>query len=116
MPSFAATVEPVEGEVAINRGDGVFRHATGSVEATIGDSLMVTPGGLARIIYADGCAVELKPGTVVTITAESPCKAPADVASPDFSVGGTVAVGAGVAAAVILLLSNKKDDAKPASP
>jgi hypothetical protein len=116
VPSFAATVEPVQGEVAVNRGDGVFRHAPGSLEATIGDSLLVPPGGLARITYPDGCVVDLTPGTVVTITTDSPCKAPSDTASSDFSVGGTVAVGAGIAAAVILLLSNKKNDAKPASP
>lgn len=118
VPSLAATVEPIQGEVGINRGDGVFRHATSSVEVTIGDSLMVTPGGLARIVYPDGCAIDLNPGAVVTITVESPCKAPSEIASPDFSVGGTVAVGAGIAAAavILLLVNNKKDNDKPASP
>ena len=117
LPSFAVTVEPVEGHVTINRGDGIFRPMIGTLDADIGDSVIVRPGGLARIVYDDGCTVGIHPGDVHTISGLSPCKAPAlpSDSPPDYSILGTLAVGGGVAGAIIILLLNKDDD-KPASP
>ena len=114
-PSFAATVDPIQGQVSVNRGDGIFRPITGTVQATIGDVVIVAPNGAARIVYPDGCTIEVKPGDLATIGTLSPCKAPSDTPSTDFSVAATLAVGAGVGGAILLLLSNKNDD-KPASP
>jgi hypothetical protein len=118
-PSFAATVEPLHGQVSINRGDGIFRPISSALQATIGDLIIVSPNGSARIIYPDGCAVEVKPGEVVPIMALSPCKAPSDLTSNpsnDFTVGTTLALGAAVGGATILFLLNSKNDDKPASP
>lgn len=118
-PSLAATVEPIRGRTSINQGDGTFHPVTGRLEAIIGDAVMVSPGGMARILYGDGCVVDVHPGAVVTITGQPPCKDPAnnpsENSSNQFSVGGAVAVGGGITGAIILFLLNNKDD-KPASP
>jgi hypothetical protein len=118
VPSLAATVDPVRGRTSINQGDGVFHSVGDRLEAAIGDAVMVSPDGLARVVYPDGCVVEVKPGEVFTITGQSPCKVPSDNSPTQFSVGGVAAgaavVGAGVGA-ILLLLNNKSND-KPASP
>jgi len=119
VPALAVTVDPLQGEVTINRGDGVFRPVIGTLEGDIGDSVMVRPGGTARVVYDDGCTVDVNPGDIHTITGLSPCKAPTPAPSdapPDYSAVGTVAVGGGVVAAIILLLLNNKNDDTPASP
>ena len=116
VPSFAATVEPVRGQVSINRGDGIFRPISRTLQATIGDLVIVSPNGVARIIYPDGCTVEVKPGDVVPIMALSSCKVPSDITSNDYTVGGTLALGAAVGGATLLFLLNNKNNYKSASP
>ena len=64
--SGAATVEVIQGQVSINRGEG-FKPAAGSIEARIGDLVMASPGGKARIVYLGGCAVDVGPGAVVAV-------------------------------------------------
>jgi hypothetical protein len=73
MPSMAATVTAVEGQVSINRGNG-FQQVTGAAQAEVGDLVMVGPNGTAQIVYSDDCSVPVLPGKVMTITAEAPCK------------------------------------------
>lgn len=111
-PSLAATVEPILGDVSINQGDGVFRPVlVGRLRATIGDVILVRPGGRARIVYPDGCVVEVKPGAVATISGKSPCK-PADIKPSEFSVSGVIAAGetaVGVVVDKIRLLLKKVD-------
>ena len=121
VPSSAATVDSVRGQVSINRGDG-FRRATGTIQANIGDSVMVSPKGKARVVYPDGCAINVDPGAVVTITAQSPCKAFARADDSDrrdrFAIGpgGTVFLG-GLAGGVLLILLDKNERIdSPASP
>ena len=70
--AWAATVEPVTGEVSLNQGQG-FKKLASAFEAKVGDAVMVSPGGSAKVSYADGCAVNLKPGAVMVIAALSPC-------------------------------------------
>ena len=76
LPALAATtvatVQVIQGQVSINRGEG-FQPAAGTAEAHNGDSVMVSPGGKGRIVYSSGCAVEVYPG-VVTVR-EGSCKA-----------------------------------------
>ena len=74
LPAFAATLQPIEAGVKINRGDG-FRDAAGATQAKVGDIVMVAPGGSARLVYEDGCKVSVKPGGVVTVKKLSPCLA-----------------------------------------
>lgn len=74
-PCWAANVQPVQGNLYINRGQG-FQPVAGPVDANIGDSVMVAPGGIATIIYPDGCKFGVQPGTVTTIAPSSPCTSP----------------------------------------
>lgn len=75
-PAFAATtVQPGQGALYINQGQG-FQQVTGPIEVNPGDQLMVSPGGAATAVYADGCRVSLQPGEVMTITVTSPCVNP----------------------------------------
>jgi hypothetical protein len=71
----AATVDSIKGRILLNRGDG-FEVLAAPAEANPGDKVMAGPGGSAKIVYADGCAVNVSPGAVVTVGAKSPCTAP----------------------------------------
>jgi hypothetical protein len=70
----AATVQSVQGQVSINRGQG-FQPINGAAELKAGDSVIVSPGGSASVSYPDGCNVGLQPGAVMTIADLSPCAA-----------------------------------------
>ena len=70
----SATVEPAQGVVLVNTGNG-FKQVKKSVKAKVGDSVMVSPDGAAKVAYADGCTVDVRPGAVMTIAALSPCAA-----------------------------------------
>lgn len=69
---WAATVEPVQGNLSINQGQG-FQPINSRIDANVGDTLMVAPGGSAVVVYADGCKVNVQPGAVTTIAPLSPC-------------------------------------------
>ena len=79
---------------------------------------MASPGGYGKIVYPDGCIVEVKPGTVVVVQETSPCKT-GGLSATTFVVG-TILVGGTVA--VIVLASDNNDDKprnkkeNPASP
>jgi hypothetical protein len=68
-----ATLEPIQGELLINHGKGFEKVLASKVEAKVGDSVMVSPGGIAKVTYADGCQANVEPGAVMTITKLSPC-------------------------------------------
>ena len=99
-----ATVEPVAGKVSLNRGQG-FKEVTGRAQVTAGDQVMVNPGGRAKIVYLEGCMVDVRPGAVVGIAGS--CKVamakpmtaglePVVAAAPTFQLWPWL-VGAGVA-------------------
>jgi hypothetical protein len=71
-PSWAAVVQPGIGDLTINQGQG-FKPVTSQVNANVGDSVMVGPGGSATVVYEDGCKVDVRPGAVTTIAPLSPC-------------------------------------------
>jgi hypothetical protein len=68
----AATVQPLQGQISINQGQG-FHQIDGAAELKAGDSVIVSPGGSASVSYPDGCNVGLQPGAVMVIAALSPC-------------------------------------------
>jgi hypothetical protein len=68
-----ATLEPVQGDLWINHGKGFEKVLASKIEAKVGDSVMVNPGGIAKVTYADGCQANVTPGTVMTIARLSPC-------------------------------------------
>src|ERR1700722_3924967 len=95
-----ATLEPVQGNLYINDGRG-FQPVNDRVDANVGQSVMVAPGGTAMVIYPDGCKVAVQPGQVTTITSASPCTNPfpADqtLAQDAPSNGGNAGLAWGVA-------------------
>lgn len=113
--SLAATVLPVQGTLSINRGQG-FEMARSQTTAKVGDSIMVSPGGTATIVYDDGCRVDLRPDTVMTIASLSPCASGSyaqDNNNNDFNWGG---VAMGVVASGLLGLGIYEAVQSPASP
>ena len=70
--SWAATIEPVQGNLSLNQGQG-FQPINSRVDANVGDSVVVGPGGAAAVTYADGCKVSVQPDAVMTIAPLSPC-------------------------------------------
>jgi hypothetical protein len=61
-----ATVNVVLGQVSINRGEG-FKPVVRTTQANVGDQVMVRPDSQAKIVYAEGCEVEVNPGAVVGV-------------------------------------------------
>jgi hypothetical protein len=127
--AFAATVRATGGQVLINRGEG-YKMVAGQVQGGPGDTIVANPGGSAQILYPDGCVVDVMPGSVAVINAQSPCSAAnntvtsgsvtTSATAPETPVDtgsgggggsgvsgtalalGTVAVGGGVGAALLL--------------
>ncbi len=92
--ALAATVEPGQGTLSIDQGQG-FQPVKSRIDANVGDSVMVGPGGGARIVYDDGCTVKVQPGAVTTIAPLSPCTSGSYAQdNPDYTSG--LMVGAGV--------------------
>ena len=61
-----ATVNVVSGQASINRGEG-FKPVVKTTQANVGDQVMVRPDSQAKIVYAEGCEVEVNPGAVVGV-------------------------------------------------
>jgi len=70
--SWAATIEPGQGDLSVNQGQG-FQRVNTRIDANVGDSVMVSPNGSATVSYPDGCQVPVQPGSVMTIAPLSPC-------------------------------------------
>jgi hypothetical protein len=120
----AATVEPVQGQVTVNQGQG-FERVDGRVDANVGDSIMVSPDGAATVAYPDGCQVNVQPGAVMTIAPLSPCASGsfAQDQNPYFNFNaGTLLFGAlvlgaaGLAVYGITQASKTTSPTSPASP
>lgn len=115
----AATIAPVKGDVSVNQGQG-FKKLDAAFEAKVGDAVMVSPGGSAKVSYADGCTIELKPGAVMVIAALSPCASGsyADENDHNDNTGALVfgAVTAGVTGFVIYEILQNTKTRPPASP
>ena len=95
----APVVDPVRGTASINQGQG-FQAIFTRVQGNVGDSVMVGPGGSAKITYDDGCQQDVNPGAVVTIQSPSPCASGAFAQTGDpafWAVLGGTAIAAGVA-------------------
>jgi hypothetical protein len=93
--TWAATIEPVQGGLWINQGQG-FQPINRRVQANVGDSVMVGPGGTATVAYDDGCMVTVQSGAVATIAPISPCASGSSAAEPrnDYLIWGAVGLGA----------------------
>ncbi len=123
QPLFAAQARVIQGsEMSVNTGIG-FQRVSGAAPLNPGDSVMVGPTSQAEVVYPDGCAVNINPGAVYTITARSPCSS-----GPSPSIQGqagfglsptTLALGAAGAlglGAGIFLLTRGGNDSSSATP
>ena len=119
--AFAAIVTVERGQVLLNSGQG-YRLIAGSTNANPGDMVVVNPGGLARIIYPDGCAIDVRPPDVVAVAAQSPCQQQQAKSDPPPSEpqpqpwmsdttlligGGAILVAGGVVAVIVLTQKDK---------
>jgi hypothetical protein len=123
-----ALVIPLQGDLSVNQGQG-FQRVDSRVQANVGDSLMVAPGGSASLVYPDGCQVTIQPGSVVSIAPLSPCASGSFAAelpvpppvgapppAPEGFDPGLLMFGAGAAAAVTVGVLAIVLSEKPASP
>ena len=113
----ATGVELVAGHVSINRGDG-YQPVVDWTPADPGNLVMASPDGSGKIEYDDGCVVEVKPGAVVAVQEQSPCKTGRFGFRPGYLIGGVLVAG-GVAAVIALTgggNNNDKTGDEPASP
>jgi hypothetical protein len=115
--TWAATIEPGQGSLSINQGQG-FQLVNSRVDANVGDSVMVSPGGSATVVYDDGCKVAVQPGTVATIAPLSPC-ATGSYAQDNDDAWGAIGMGvlaAGAAGIAIYEATKSSGNTSPASP
>ena len=108
--TWAATLEPAQGDLVINQGQG-FQPVNSRVDANVGDSVMVGPGGSASVVYSDGCTVNVQPGAVTTIAPISPCASGSYAAAADpYDPWATTALvlGAGALAVGGVALAERK--------
>ena len=103
----AASLENVMGAVLVNRGDG-YKTIDHSAVLTPGHSVMAKPGGSARLVYDNGCVVEVRPGAVVAVRSEAPC---ASAGSPVSTIPHLLTTQAGVA-----LIVRRNAPPPPVSP
>ena len=112
-PTFAAQVTVVpdqkssKGAVMLSRGQG-YAPINGPTTAKTGDMVLAFSGGHARVIYPDGCTVEVNDGgTVFVVPETSPCKAPVTLPTMSGSlpaakyVLGTAIIAGGTAALIL---------------
>src|SRR6187397_640305 len=71
----AATIDSLEVRILLNRGDGLQAVAAPTT-ANPGDKVMASADGNAKLRYADGCVIDIRPGAVVSVGEKSPCTAP----------------------------------------
>ena len=111
----APMAESLGGTVRVNQGSG-FTVLQGTTAVKPGDTIMADPKGNGRLVYNDGCSINVKPGAIVTVAEVSPCSLKAQ-ASDDrdrkeagflplgegtglLIAGGVAAVGTGVGLAL----------------
>jgi hypothetical protein len=97
--AWAATIEPGQGDLTINQGTG-FQPVNSRVDAKVGDSVMVGPGGAATVTYSDGCQVAVQPGAVTEVAPLSPCASGSYAQDQGGNSILPVVVGVGAAAAL----------------
>jgi len=86
----AATVVPYTGDVFVSQGHG-FRKIGGPTAVTVGDSVMVSPNGLAQIQLDDGNSITVSPGYVLSVPAKV---RPKDTSIADDTFDGLAEAGA----------------------
>lgn len=112
----AASLEDVQGDVWVGRDNG-FTPIRGSGDLSPGDKIKIGSKSFARIVYPDGCKVNLRASSLSTVAKHSPCSFSAQAGGSDQGglfgqgteyLGPLAVVGGGVGAVVTaVVLSNK---------
>lgn len=112
LPVSANAIELVEvtTPVALSTG-AAFKPVTGATGLSAGNRVMARANGRAVIQYDNGCRVVVDPGQVITVAAIAPC-AGGPIAQESggglspLVIGGGIAAGAGIIAAIAILTSD----------
>lgn len=105
----AATLDVLQGGVLVSRGGSPYQMVNQPINLRVGDSVIANPGGAARVVYENGCAVEVRPGMVLTVSEPPACDTGSVGAAPivestDYTAlavgAAVVAGGVGIAIAV----------------
>jgi hypothetical protein len=111
LPAFATQVRVVpdekssKGAVMVSHGKG-YAPISGPTVANTGDSVIAFTGGLAKIVYPDGCTIDVNAaGTVFFVSETSPCKGPAGFLPSGGFSGGQYVVGAVIVGGAIAAVS-----------
>ena len=126
----AATIKVVSGDV-YRGGPNGYDPVDLTAQADVGDSVMAGEYGVGQIIYANGCVVPVRPGTVVTVEAQPPASCqvaasetttvePTGASLPTGQVLLGTAIAGGIGVGIYALSSGGGDDNgggdKPVSP
>jgi hypothetical protein len=106
----SASLRDVTGDVWVGREDG-FTSVRGSADVAPGDRVKVGRKGVARLVYPDGCSVNVHANSLTRVSKHSPCSFNAQIidplGQPDedrkwAAVGlGIAAAGGGIAAGLL---------------
>ncbi len=97
----AASLEDVRGDVWIGRYKG-FSLVNGSTELSPGDNIKVGRKGVARLVYSDGCSVNVGANSLTRVAKHSPCSFNAQFGDPSgssLSSDQWAGIGLGIATA-----------------
>ena len=83
-PAFAADasvaqLSAVKGSVMVSQNGKMVSASAASLKA--GDRVVASANGSASVKFADGCVVALKPASMITVAAKSPCASGAGLVS-----------------------------------
>jgi len=111
-----ATIEPVQGDISFSQGQG-FQQVDGRLQANVGDSVMVGPDGAAKVVYPDGCQVNVQPGSVASVAPLSPCASGSFADASSFDPGPWL-MGAAFVGGTVLFVDRviQTKNTAPASP
>ncbi len=88
----AATLSDIKGDVRVSHGEG-FVAVKGSAEVEPGAKIKVGQKAGVKLVYSDGCSINVPAGALATVAKQSPCSYraqlitrgldPSDVCLPD---------------------------------
>jgi hypothetical protein len=113
------TLQPINPKVAVNHGQGYKQVAT-ATEVSIGDKVMVGAGGHGKLVYPNGCTIDVYQGRVMAVPEKcykpmrAGLEAPVEEARPPYWLYGGIA--AGIAVGICAASGCFDDDDRPPPP
>ena len=97
----AASLSGVQGDVLVDAGQGP-KAVAGAANLKAGD-IVVARKGSAKLIYPDGCTVNVDPGNSATVAEKSPCAAQASTQTGQVAAAGPAAATAGLSTTALVV-------------